>query len=801
MEFVVKKNKTKKEIGFKYHFVFEVVFAAVFALFFILEISQKITIKMEEFPVVDIIVVLLPTIVTVISISLSLSNEKILNLKRRDFAKLLNGWYYDFLTMIIDAVVIFILYTVCKLTDAKLSTLILEGISVFYAIYYCCTEMPVLTQNDKRIIAIIKYNYYKNTQINYEFSRFEKQENLTIAISQLVFEKGIKCTYLTLKKKEHNSKLLDDLLSIQNNLLFDAVDDAPYLKTNNVSEYKNLDINLTTAIDTCFSDLEDLLSFNKDFNIEEIYGSKDKVYLMTRCLFCLHRICNTFNLKDKEKSKLYGILYRLVTISDKDDDRNKWRYSFMNSMITNTLPGGDFWFAESLRDYDYPGFIFSFDGNSAGFFYLIYCFYLTKASAFMSQQTKDKISAFVNEPSRGLNSDGVSWKAYAKRGIEMCKDDFAITFINSLMKIYTSSPDSLFYVYKRDAGFIGSNIEDNFDKRFLFNVWLEVILFNPYIRANGDLLIKTIDNFSEDDKHIFINLLSTEWIKNNELSKTNEVGFLSFIGLDVDTSLNFGNKEAIGLLCKYREKYLKDIEKQKIKEEEPNDLDKYKKLLQMYFNDGMKDNLLIDKNLSVSSEKKLYISLRLPAEGIDSIIEQYKNQLRNFFDNFIREKILEILKPTFTIKGYTLSQEEADKVIKFKPTMTSSDEYIFNGTKVKQESLSKMKKIGNGYLPRMLFIKDGGIVANFEYDDKNSQFRTLNEKEINYIIDNEFTQINGLYKYGRYGKDDINSILISREELYEFLSKTICYSVIVFKAKVKFNPKKILWIKHQSEDE
>ena len=189
---MMKKKNNSKNILF--HIIFEVLFSLSFSVVFTIEMLGIFKCKFNEFPAIDILLILLPTIITVISISLSLTNEKILNLKRREFYKLLNGWHYNFLSMILIVIAIFILYTICRMTGARISVVVLEGIAIFYSIYFSCTEIPVLSQNSKKIIKIIRSSYYKNTFIDYEFSRFEKQGILSIAIKQLVFENGIKCT-------------------------------------------------------------------------------------------------------------------------------------------------------------------------------------------------------------------------------------------------------------------------------------------------------------------------------------------------------------------------------------------------------------------------------------------------------------------------------------------------------------------------------------------------------------------------------------------------------------------------------
>lgn len=788
---MMKKKNNSKNILF--HIIFEVLFSLSFSVVFTIEMLGIFKCKFNEFPAIDILLILLPTIITVISISLSLTNEKILNLKRREFYKLLNGWHYNFLSMILIVIAIFILYTICRMTGARISVVVLEGIAIFYSIYFSCTEIPVLSQNSKKIIKIIRSSYYKNTFIDYEFSRFEKQGILSIAIKQLVFENGIKCTYFALKNKNHDPILLNYLLSLQNNLLFDAVEDSPLFKENLVNEYKGLDLDLVTIIDTCFSDLEDLLSFSTDFNIEEIYSSENNVYLMTRCLFCLHKICQTFELKKKEISKLNSIIYRLCTITDKNEGRNRWRSSFINSMIASTVPCNDFWFAEALRNYDFPRFIFSCDGNFSGFFYLIYCFYISQISKFISPETKADVNKFCSKPSNGLNSDGSSWKQYARNEIERCNDECIIKIIVPLLKIYNSSQDSIFYIYKKGANFVGSNVEDNFDKRFLLDVWLEMILFGSFVRPSSEILEDVINTFSEDDKKDLVYVLSHKWLENDQLKQKEEIGFLSFIGLKAETSINYSNKDAIECLAKFRKKYIQEREEKRIKEEMPKDLGQYKELIKKYFNEGRNNNPIIDKSLDVSLEKKMYISLRVHSEGLDSILEQYKSRLKDFFDKEVRQKIIKEIEPFFYNGDYSFDELVVKKILSFKPDYMTANTWNFHGS---DKDVSKIEMITNSYLPRYLFWKKEGIVANFEYCDEDSEFRQLNDTEINRIIDEEYTLVNGLYKYGRYGKSDANSILVSREELFGYLKNTQFISLIVFKSKIVLDPSKILFLKH-----
>lgn len=105
----------------------------------------------NNFIIADIVVVLLPTIITVHSISLSLSKEKIRGTESNNFNLLRNGWYYSFLWMLCTVITIFFVNSLCAFFELKIAVIAIDVIALFYNFHFAIQEIPVLTKNEKAI--------------------------------------------------------------------------------------------------------------------------------------------------------------------------------------------------------------------------------------------------------------------------------------------------------------------------------------------------------------------------------------------------------------------------------------------------------------------------------------------------------------------------------------------------------------------------------------------------------------------------------------------------------------------------
>lgn len=750
---------------------------------------------------VDIILILLPAIITVISISLSLTKEKIFGIERIRFNKLRDSWTYSFLWMILITILMFVSYTICCFFSWSITLLCLDAISVFYAFCFSLQEIPLLIQSDKAIQRVIR-KAYSEIASNRKFKETYEDKRAIVAdvIQNMIFSKdmGLKMTYLFFKKGEDDPLLLNDLLSRENDFLFKAVEDVSIIKSNPSGDYKG--INISDIIDRGYDNLSDLFVFSTDYNYARIFKGEDVTYQLTRCFFCLHKLADALLLDDKQKSNANRILFELTSDISKEETKRE-SYSFLNSMMVSTLESGDTWFAEHLRDYDFPFYIFSFDSISIGYFYLIYCYYLSKICANISEETKAKIDLFVNSQSEGLNSDGSSWVKTAVFNIESANDKIILDSIKELISVYDSSNEGIFHVYTPTSrGVLTSSDNSTFSKGHLFDVWLEIILFSPYVYVSNDDLILILNSFGEKDKEILLERLSEKWIDINNSSIRNDApfGFLSYLGISEKKDKEFANSDVIKTFCDFRTSNLQKIKEKQIHDNEigGEKLEEYRKKLGDGFSNAISNYPLLNTKLDLSKEKEFCFSIRIDSDGIDSLIDLYIKQMPTSLSNVVRKEVLNRVKPNIESEGYTLTQDSMNKVVEFKPdymTSNSSLQYIAPDD-IRKYLEDNVKQVGDTYLPANLFWKKGGLSANFEYVPDQSKFRRFTQNEIDQVIDNQYKMVNGLYKFGEYSNSDVHSFLVTRDELSKYLSKSLFFSLIVFKYKVHIDDSKIFFI-------
>ena len=102
------------------------------------------------------------------------------------------------------------------------------------------------------------------------------------------------------------------------------------------------------------------------------------------------------------------------------------------------------------------------------------------------------------------------------------------------------------------------------------------------------------------------------------------------------------------------------------------------------------------------------------------------------------------------------------------------------------------------YLPNNSFAKKGAIKINIEYGSDETKPRFLFDRELEEIIDREYVQTNGLYRFSNY-KTYQGSFLVTRDHLKKLLKERIVFVPIVFKMKVITNKKEIMIFDYSDE--
>lgn len=783
----MKEKKTKISLKI----IFDIFVITSLGALFILEILNVIDIHLKNRLTFDLIIVLLPAIITIVSISLSLSKENVYGVSLDDFSKLRKKSIYSLTHMVIIMCLSITLYTLFYYFETKLASTLLIIFCFFYSIIFSIQEIPFLARKKERLNKIIKYSY-KNKEKREDFLAQKNNETLYCIMRYIVLNEGIITAYNTLKMnkgkkvREYNSALFDYLMTSQNKYLYNASLDIEVLLSNLSGKYKNNDI--LTAIDTAYSNVEVLLSNDEQINIEKDFPDS-KTYHLARTIFALHNLCVNLSFEKKEKEKLNNIIICILLYIRKGSNKVK---SFATLMSIDSLKNGNTWFIKHLRDNSlYPSTLFSFDGCLLGLFISIYLAHTFNKNILSNEKISD-VTAFLSEPSLGLNSDGSSWNQLLTRMIELSNPKLIINSISELIDIYKSIDES--YYYSLEDSIIVDNSKC-FNEIDIIDAWLEIILFGKKYDVDKNDVVKVIDSLDDYTKSDLVETLSKKWFIDNELNNNYQIRFLKYFGIEADdVEENFYNKDIIQFLAEYKKDYYYSIERKKIANDNV-DIEDMMNRIKSTFNSYIRDNEFVDKTINLSEEKTVFFSWRLEKGNLEQMLEVYLKQLPESIMYTFRKKIESSLEPEF-IEDYKLTGSQIEKITRFQPDLYSSlIGLIYNSideinTIVDNVTLSRSKM-----LPFNLFFKDGAIKVNVEYDEEQTNVRTLSDEEIDYIIDNEYQLINGLYRFSEYSNDTTRSILVTRDELKGILNDKLMYAFIVFKAKIVIDKEKCLWFK------
>lgn len=783
----MKKNSNK--INLKYIFDANVIVSL--AVVFILEKCKVINVQFENKLVFELIIVLLPAIITIVSISLSLAKEKVYGVSLGNFVKLRKKSIYSFTHMVVVMTISIGLYTLFHLLSADVAIVLLDLSAFCYSMIFSIQEIPVLLRDKKRLNNIIKHRY-ENRDKDELFLSQSSNKTLYEVMQYMVLNDGIITAYNSLKKSKgndasvYNSCLFDALLTVQNQYFGDASEDLEVLSSNLSGEYKNIAI--IKAIETAYSNVEVLLSNDESINYEKDF-SDDKTYHLTRSIFALHRLCVDLKLGKKEKEKLKGIVSDVLFSYYGNKDTNRM-LSFTVLMSVVSLNDGDIWFIKNLRDNNlYSSALFSFKNCLLGLFISIYLAHILNQNL-VTDEKRSSILAFLSESAKGLNSDGSSWNQLVARMIEFSNSKLIASSLIELIRIYESIPESQYYIMGNTNKIDASRV---FNKTDIIDAWLEIVLFGECFDIEKTDVEDVINKLDDNSKVAFIDTLSKKWIIDKELNKNYQIRFLNSFNIHANVvDENFYNKEIIQFLANFKNEYYKNSLINKI-DSDTADVKEMKENIKSVFNKCVSENEFVDKTIDLSTERPVYFSWRLEKGDLKMLLDAYLQQLPESLTYSLRKKIESSLKPEI-IENYKLTERQIKLIEDFKPEKHSSlNGIIYNSMDEMKRFTKNIALTNSEMLPCNLFYKDGAIKINAEYSDKHSDIRFLKDEEIDSIIDSEYQLINGLYRFSEFSNDATRSFLVTRDELKKLLKSRIMYAFIVFKYKAIVDKEKCLW--------
>lgn len=235
--------------------------------------------------------------------------------------------------------------------------------------------------------------------------------------------------------------------------------------------------------------------------------------------------------------------------------------------------------------------------------------------------------------------------------------------------------------------------------------------------------------------------------------------------------------------------------------ETSTDLLSIKEKLKLPF-EAHKGDELYNPDVDLSSEKLLSYSIRIDGFEFDSLVDSYARSLEDSISDSIRDLIIKnsTSKNILINDDFKLDESIINKLKILDPSFVSESNYLIYDRNYKNDFpnliISKSR-----VLPNNFFGKSNSVSFNIEFDNEKSLVRYLTKEEIENIIEKEYSMTNGLYKFSEYENDEIRSVLVTKDELIQYISKKIIFAQLVFKVKVSLMDGEYLIIRRKKDED
>ena len=782
-------KKTNKKKSRLFSFLFDLMAFLVLLLFVLLDLfifKVKIAdydLKFHELSA--IVVTLVPCIITIVSISLSISKEKIYGVTINEITELRGRFYFTFFHMILITCGIIGIYSLLSVFKAMIGIYCLEFISFIYSIIFSVQEVPILAHSKWAIKRILSKNYLQISRHDLIFEK-ESSKIFNTMITSIILTEGIETAFNLLNEKGRNSQdLLDYLLTMQNTFFWNGLDDISTDKSSPTDLYR--DISISDAIDAGYENITKFVSNYSKTDIGIKLESK-KYYQITRSLFSLHELCSLLGLQKKESKAMISMISG-SSIFTFLGQGNHFGISPIVCMLATTLNDGKTWFVRFLRDNNfYPSAIFDFEKCPIGIFACMMLNHLIVKKVLSEEEEKELIT-FVDETVKGLNADGSTWKKLMVRAIEFGKKELVVESILTLLQYYDSVDEGIFYFHgtRKRAVYDG---EEDFTKQDIFHDWLLLVFVSSYNDFSEIDFGKTLNKLNDEERRILSEELSEKWLDQGKLKKDIDTNFLQRFGIEFPFKFCESNLalHMINQLIEFHDLFYQEKFNNYINSDVVS-LQDSKKLIVEKFEEAVSNNFFFDSKLSIEKETEKCFRFTIRAHDYDKILELYLGQLPDSFMQMINESLKkEFGKERMYEKN--IDDEIAKEITEFKPEFTSSvyllNSYSFDKRNKYSSQIELLNVMGVRGLYPGVYGKKEAIRFNAIVDKKLTTIRALSNEELEKIIENEYKPFdNGLYRYSEIENDKKRDFYVTKTQLIDYLRKSIFFVCIVFKSSIR----------------
>jgi hypothetical protein len=497
-----------------------------------LEQFNRIGICINEFQVNGVLV-LLPAIVTIISIVLSINKETICGVSRVDFNKLKSDFNFSFLSMILIVILSFAFYTYFSIFKLTISMITLDLIALFYATLFSVQEVPYLMYNKKRINQTISHKfkiYSKNYTNNVNDDSFVILKKV---IQNVIFTNGIEYTYKVLKS--NNTE--EDYLFLK---LFDFQNDFLKLLNNEIKSSKNpyrnsfFDISILDIIENGFQNYSYFLrKYDNEKNLDSLKIDNIVCKYTTSIIF-INKITKFFEGEDCADSYGELIVYRLCECLFENSKSRDLSLAIITKMLVYSTLNNDVWFLNKARD---ENVFFHYNDKHPDYliyFWLTFFCYVINVKLVNNKFAFKNINSFVNDSSLSYGSSSLKEQAHNNIGcfdgaelVELLVDFLHIYNVAGGDNFYESETTCEEYNLKNDL--------TSFDLDYLIDAWFEIFFYNVNsILDFSKFKMQFLKKISKDNQGKILSRIKKERIdiKNNSLQGDAKFKFLDFVGVN-----------------------------------------------------------------------------------------------------------------------------------------------------------------------------------------------------------------------------------------------------------------------------
>lgn len=782
----------KKEKNYKFRIIstsYLIDISIVVLLFTIILLNWEkvLCFELSNFVGVNVIISLLPAVITIIALSLEFQNDLIRGIRVKDFNKLRGPLYYNLLHMVVIIICIFLLELLLSLFSLNESILFLDIASFIYTVIFMVQEIPILMRNDWYIDHVLKHNIPEPNIYHQEI-----QSSKEMAFVWSIAYYGIRDCYNKFKTadKEKNSDLLLNLLHYEY-IFFVKYSDYYSTKHVDVNQiFGNIDI--VKAFKNSFRNILDLLNEKGEFSLNKIYIGDDGLFFLIRNTYTLHILALKTELDDKKY--LVKIIDNIVLSRySKDDEDVSYVSTYITTMAFSTLRDGETWFVKAIRDQSYAPISFDVADDSSSVLISMYISFILN-SVLVDDKKKDIIRDFVDEPESGLNGTGLSWREKIKSAYDNLNSGKIL--LDSFANLYSlkKKMDEQ-YFYLRVKPYKAYFVDDSylFSDELLMDYFFEILLTGDYYDLNEHNIHEFLDCLIPEDKDKFVNMFNKRW---TDLSKrkNDKSHFINF--LDNNDGTRYYNEKAYNIFDREIMEASHDGFYSNPSNFISNDL--YKRI-----KNNIDENIPIlfnnlpfyDYKIPANKMDRHSFTIRLSANGISSLLDSSIKYFKSIISNIICNEIDRKIASSF-YKNTPPTKEDIDRIIEFNPRYSSNLYSIkIYADEHQLEKLNQITELSRDILPRDVYLKDGAVNLKFEYIKDDSVPEKPSRSQIEEIINNEYELINGFYRLNNYDGQYRGKFLVSREELIEILENSIVFVKIAYLYSINVDEKLCLRFK------